>query len=159
MLQLIQSSLKGINLYRVKESGCEFTKAASDSFLKEEGNQLNHWTEFICMSIDKSYFALLSVTHKLQSHKTAPRLRKARIRQPGKVWTAWFSIGDTRWFLALFPLSLQGQVLEAGLDNLSTLFCLIIAVNIRRGQSESLQGIDRFMGSGRKMISDDPWSS
>lgn len=79
MLQLIQrKNLKGINLYRAKESRCEFTKAASDLLLKKEGNQLNHQTEFICMSIDKSYFALLSVIHNLQSHKTAPRHGKAR---------------------------------------------------------------------------------
>lgn len=114
MLQVIQRrSLKGINLYRAKESGCEFTKAATDSFLKEEGNQLNHWTEFICMSIDKSYFALLSVIYNLQSHKMAQRHQKATLQWPEKVCSEQpgFPSATPSDLLGLFQISLQGQVL------------------------------------------------
>lgn len=123
MLQLIQrGSLNAINVYRVEESGSEFTKAGSDWFLKEEGNQLNHWTEFICMSIDKSYFASLSVIHNLQSHKAAPRPGKAGIRQPAREYSELpgFPLTTPSDLLGLFQISLQGQVLELGLDNLRT---------------------------------------
>ena len=52
-------------------------EAKLPSFLVEEGIQLTlQGMGFIYVSIDKNYFALLSVIHNLQSYKLAQRQRK-----------------------------------------------------------------------------------
>lgn len=45
-----------------------------EHWLFQEESQLNlHWTEYICMSIASNYFALLSVTHNLNSYEITLR--------------------------------------------------------------------------------------